>query len=384
MIASGRYRLTLRRARGDGQSPVGRLTVEQHRRRRHEIGHPLVVQRFRGVGRLVVVRITEIRGVGDLDGRYPPVPERSVVAPRTAGPGPAPAGRPPRRARCPGGRRRGRRARTRRPGRGACRWLRGSASRSTCWRSRAGSIRARISRARSLTTSVSGSAALRCVPSAVRRGAMALFPPWHQTGSTPVHPRPMVNRTDARHPRAPQTERDTAMLEHPNIDFDGDGHFDNYDTVADNHGHYAFVHHDTHGHVDAIAYDNNHDGLIDEMLVDHNHDGTMDTHLTDTNHDGYMDHSSPYGTGGGQPVEHPYIDFDGDGHGDSYTSFNDGYGTENFLHTDGHGHVDAIAQDGNHDGLIDREYVDQDHDGRIDHLLTDNNHDGYMDHSTSV
>jgi hypothetical protein len=175
-------------------------------------------------------------------------------------------------------------------------------------------------------------------------------------------------------------ERKAAMsLEHPWIDFDGDGHADNYDTVADDHGHYAFVHHDSHGHVDAIAYDNNHDGKIDEMIVDHDHDGTMDTHLTDTNHDGYMDHSSPYGTDTHQPVEHPHIDFDGDGHNDSYYSFNDGYGNTDFVHSDGHGHVDAIAQDSNHDGLIDREYVDHNHDGRLDHVLTDTNGDGYMD-----
>ena len=97
------------------------------------------------------------------------------------------------------------------------------------------------------------------------------------------------------------------MSEHPYIDFDGDGHGDQYETAADDHGHFAFVHHDGHGRVDAIAYDNNHDGKIDEMVVDENHDGK-----------------------------------------------------------------------------IDREWVDEDHDGRIDHLLTDTNGDGIMDKSVSV
>jgi len=41
----------------------------------------------------------------------------------------------------------------------------------------------------------------------------------------------------------------------------------------------------------------------------------------------------------------------GDGHGDSYTTYVDASGTQNFVHTDGHGHVDAIASDHNHDGL---------------------------------
>ena len=37
------------------------------------------------------------------------------------------------------------------------------------------------------------------------------------------------------------------MIEHPYIDFDGDGHADNYDTAADSDGHYMFLHHDVHG-----------------------------------------------------------------------------------------------------------------------------------------
>ncbi len=173
------------------------------------------------------------------------------------------------------------------------------------------------------------------------------------------------------------------MIEHPYIDFDGDGHADNYDTAADSDGHYMFLHHDVHGHVDAIAYDNNHDGLIDSMVIDSNHDGTVDQVLDDTNHDGVMDTSSPVG-GGYVPLEHPYIDFNGDGHGDSYTTYVDASGTQEFVHTDGHGHVDAIASDQNHDGLIDRMYVDLDHDGHLDHLLSDTNGDGIMDQSVAV
>jgi hypothetical protein len=172
------------------------------------------------------------------------------------------------------------------------------------------------------------------------------------------------------------------MIEHPYIDFDGDGHGDSYDTAADDHGHYAFLHHDAHGHVDAIAIDNNHDGLIDSMLVDNDHDGKMDHELVDDNHDGIMDSSTPISEGH-DSLLHPYIDFDGDGHGDHYRTFSEG-GSQYFAHTDGHGHVDAIAIDNNHDGLIDSMEVDQDHDGRLDHLLTDVNGDGIMDTSVAV
>src|SRR5436190_596932 len=105
--------------------------------------------------------------------------------------------------------------------------------------------------------------------------------------------------------------------------------------------------------------------------------------LQETNHDGYMDTHESYGHGH-ESLEHPHIDFNGDGHNDSYYSYADGYGNENFLHTDGHGHVDAIAQDSNHNGLIDREWVDENHNGTLDHKLTDGNGDGIMDYSTSV
>jgi hypothetical protein len=173
------------------------------------------------------------------------------------------------------------------------------------------------------------------------------------------------------------------MLEHPYIDFDGDGHGDDYDSASDNHGHYVFLHHDAYGRVDALAYDNDHDGLIESMVVDANHDGTMDHVLDDTNGDGIMDTANPVG-GGYVPLEHPYIDFDGDGHGDPYRTFVDASGTQNFVHTDGYGHVDAVAMDADHDGLIDKMYIDGDHDGHIDHLLYDTNHDGIMDLAVAV
>jgi hypothetical protein len=171
------------------------------------------------------------------------------------------------------------------------------------------------------------------------------------------------------------------MHEHPYIDFDGDGHGDQYDTAVYPDGTHAFLHHDHYGHIDAIAYDYNHDGRIDTMVVDSNHDGTFDHVLTDTNGDGVMDTNSPYG-GAHVPLEHPYIDFDGDGHGDHYRTVAYPGGTQAFVHTDHHGHVDAIAYDYNHDGRIDAMLVDSDHDGTFDRLLSDSNGDGIMDRST--
>ena len=83
------------------------------------------------------------------------------------------------------------------------------------------------------------------------------------------------------------------MLEHPYIDFNGDGHGDRY--YAENGGKSnTYYHVDGHGHVDAEAIDVNRDGRIDQMFVDHNHNGVWDTELTDTDGDGIMDTSSPY------------------------------------------------------------------------------------------
>jgi hypothetical protein len=168
------------------------------------------------------------------------------------------------------------------------------------------------------------------------------------------------------------------MLEHPYIDFDGDGHGDNYDTVAHPDGTYDFVHHNG-GHIDAIAHDTNRDGLIDYMEVDHDHDGTFDAVLGDEEgHDGIMDRSEPIHAESGH--NHPYVDFDGDGHGDRYTTATDNYG-QHFVHTDSHGHVDYKALDTDKNGLIDKMWADTDHDGKLDREYVDVTGDGIMDKS---
>jgi hypothetical protein len=167
------------------------------------------------------------------------------------------------------------------------------------------------------------------------------------------------------------------MVDHPYIDFDGDGHGDRYDTVVGDHGAQQFIHHDQYGHVDAIAWDHNRDGLIDVLMTDDDHDGRLDTYQTDTNGDGYMDTSNPtHGEGGLQ--HHPYIDFDGDGHGDKYYSTTDG-GTDRYYHVDGHGQIDAEALDFDRNGLMDRLFVDSNHDGNFDRAYVDTNGDGIMD-----
>jgi hypothetical protein len=79
-------------------------------------------------------------------------------------------------------------------------------------------------------------------------------------------------------------------------------------------------------------------------------------------------------------TDQPWIDFDGDGHGDSYYTTTDGR-AQMYVHTDGHGHIDAKAIDRNDDGRIDEMYVDDNHDGRFDRLLVDTNGDGIMDRS---
>jgi hypothetical protein len=174
------------------------------------------------------------------------------------------------------------------------------------------------------------------------------------------------------------------MNEHPYIDFDGDGHGDHYDTATYPDGTHEFIHHDHYGHIDAVAYDYNSDGRIDAMVVDQDHNGTFDHVLTDTNGDGVMDTDSPLGGNSHVPLEHPYIDFDGDGHGDHYRTEAFPSGAQEFVHTDHHGHVDAIAYDYNHDGRIDAMVVDQNHDGTMDHLLADTNGDGIMDTSSAL
>jgi hypothetical protein len=167
------------------------------------------------------------------------------------------------------------------------------------------------------------------------------------------------------------------MLEHPYIDFDGDGHGDSYDTVASHDGSQEFDHHDKYGHVDAAAFDYNRDGLIDQMVTDSDHNGALDTQYNDRNGDGIMDDSVSIGNNHPDHT-HPYIDFNGDGHGDRYYSTSDQYGAS-YTHVDGHGHIDAKAWDRDHDGLIDEMAVDRDHDGYLDTFLQDTTGDGIMD-----
>jgi hypothetical protein len=172
------------------------------------------------------------------------------------------------------------------------------------------------------------------------------------------------------------------MIDHPYIDFTGDGHSDAYTTAVEPSGAHAFYHYDCHGHIDAIAYDFNHDGRIDAMDVDSNHNGTLDRHLEDVNGDGIMDTSSSTGGPYLAPL-HPHIDFNGDGRADSYRTETEN-GTQAYVHDDGHGHVTATAFDFNHDGLIDEMFVDDNHDGIFDRVLTDTNGDGIMDTSQSL
>lgn len=169
-------------------------------------------------------------------------------------------------------------------------------------------------------------------------------------------------------------------IDHPFIDFDGDGHGDAYQTLVLDDHRTEFVHFDSHNHVDAIAYDDNHDGRIDQMSVDDNHDGRLDRNLYDGNGDGIMDHSEHISAGA---LRHPNIDFDGDGHRDPYVTFADD-GDQIFLHLDGHGHIDREAADLNGDGLIDHLFVDDNHDGRVDRQLDDLNGDGIMDRSSPM
>src|SRR5260221_11783545 len=47
----------------------------------HNSGHPLIVERVRLVGRLMIIPVTERGGVSDHDGRIALLPERPVIGP---------------------------------------------------------------------------------------------------------------------------------------------------------------------------------------------------------------------------------------------------------------------------------------------------------------
>lgn len=165
------------------------------------------------------------------------------------------------------------------------------------------------------------------------------------------------------------------MIDHPAIDFDGDGTFDAYDTVRDD-GAQLFFHHDGDGHLDAIARDGDHDGLVDMLVTDTDGDGSLENLQTDTDGDGYMDTSQVIT---GAPHLHPSVDFDGDGSGDPYYTATLGGDGQMYVHPDGLGHVDALGYDLTGDGLLDFLLVDKDGDARFDHQLMDTDGDGYMD-----
>jgi hypothetical protein len=180
--------------------------------------------------------------------------------------------------------------------------------------------------------------------------------------------------------RAAITQREHNM-EHPFIDFQGDGYGDPYDTAHVEGGQNEYYHQGQHHVIDAVAIDYDRDGYIDKMHTDSNDDGTLDTLQEDTDGDGYMDDSEKYYHGEPVHLNHPYIDFDGDGHGDHYSTYGTADGSQVFNHTDHSGHVDAMAIDYDNDGLIDKMVVDSDGDGDLDKILVDTNGDGIMDSS---
>ncbi len=167
------------------------------------------------------------------------------------------------------------------------------------------------------------------------------------------------------------------MIDHPPIDFDGDGTNDAYETVQQSDGEQIFVHY-AGDHITDFATDDDHDGLVDKLISDTNGNGELDTLYTDDDGDGYMDTELAL-PGTGNPHAHPFLDFDGDGQGDAYHVAGVPGGGNLFAHSDGLGHVDALALDENDDALIDVMFVDKDSDAHFDHLLIDLNGDGIMD-----
>lgn len=75
----------------------------------------------------------------------------------------------------------------------------------------------------------------------------------------------------------------------------------------------------------------------------------------------------------------PYIDFDGNGTEDEYTTEELDGGGEAYTSEDG-----EIAYDYDGDGLIDELHTDDDGDGELDHVMTDTGDDGIMDTSEEL
>ena len=75
----------------------------------------------------------------------------------------------------------------------------------------------------------------------------------------------------------------------------------------------------------------------------------------------------------------PYIDFDGNGTEDEYTTEELDGGGEAYTSEDG-----EIAYDYDGDGLIDELHTDDDGDGVLDTVHTDNTGDGIMDDSEAL
>jgi hypothetical protein len=77
-----------------------------------------------------------------------------------------------------------------------------------------------------------------------------------------------------------------------------------------------------------------------------------------------------------------FIDFDGDGHGDSYAVEHDDHGNTYYAGDMNHdGRIDAVAVDHDGDGLIEEAYFDNNFDGRPETHTVDVDHDGYQDRS---
>jgi len=79
---------------------------------------------------------------------------------------------------------------------------------------------------------------------------------------------------------------------HPNVDIDGDGHWDQYTVQGRADGGVDLVGDSDHdGRADFVGHDDNSDGVIDSADYDTDADGVLDTHMADVNGDGWMDTS---------------------------------------------------------------------------------------------